>query len=225
MTLKWGSTTVTAVKWGSTNVTQVNWGSTKVWPDGIISNFTTIFTIVGANGDSGVTASNSAQNGTHYRDSTKGTSFVAASISGNTFVVHSDYYRRSENYYNKVSAYAYKQTSSAIAISNKKIKMTYTVSGYSSSNGLIGTRGYYASSALTISSNKLSGSKTSLAGISISGMSNITGNGSFSVTSTTVLNGSYYLILGFGASANNNGTYQLGTAQATIVLNNVELVS
>ena len=33
MTLKWGSTEVTAVKWGSTNCTAVYWGSTKVWPD------------------------------------------------------------------------------------------------------------------------------------------------------------------------------------------------
>ena len=33
MTLKWGSTTVTAVKWGSTTCTAVYWGSTKVWPD------------------------------------------------------------------------------------------------------------------------------------------------------------------------------------------------
>ena len=32
MTLKWGSTTVTAVKWGNTNCTAVYWGSTKVWP-------------------------------------------------------------------------------------------------------------------------------------------------------------------------------------------------
>ena len=35
MTLKWGSTTVTAVKWGNTNCTAVYWGSTKVWPDGV----------------------------------------------------------------------------------------------------------------------------------------------------------------------------------------------
>lgn len=33
MTLKWGSTTVTAVKWGSTTCTAVYWGSTLVWPD------------------------------------------------------------------------------------------------------------------------------------------------------------------------------------------------
>ena len=36
MTLKWGSTTVTAVKWGSTNCTVVYWGSTIVFPDGYI---------------------------------------------------------------------------------------------------------------------------------------------------------------------------------------------
>ena len=33
MTLKWGSTTVTAVKWGSTTCTEVYWGSTLVFPD------------------------------------------------------------------------------------------------------------------------------------------------------------------------------------------------
>ena len=33
MTLKWGSTTVTAVKWGSTTCTAVYWGSTLVFPD------------------------------------------------------------------------------------------------------------------------------------------------------------------------------------------------
>ena len=32
MTLKWGSTTVTAVKWGSTTCTAVYWGSTLVFP-------------------------------------------------------------------------------------------------------------------------------------------------------------------------------------------------
>ena len=33
MTLKWGSTTCTAIKWGSTTCTAVYWGSTLVWPD------------------------------------------------------------------------------------------------------------------------------------------------------------------------------------------------
>ena len=39
MTLKWGSTTVTAVKWGSTTCTAVYWGSTKVFPDLDKTNF------------------------------------------------------------------------------------------------------------------------------------------------------------------------------------------
>ena len=33
MSIKWGSTYVTAVKWGSTNCTQVKWGSTIVFPN------------------------------------------------------------------------------------------------------------------------------------------------------------------------------------------------
>ena len=44
MTLKWGSTEVTAVKWGSTNCTAVYWGSTLVWPTNPVYMLTNLWT-------------------------------------------------------------------------------------------------------------------------------------------------------------------------------------
>lgn len=40
MTLKWGSTTCTAIYWGSTKCTTVYWGSTIVWPEGYLGYLT-----------------------------------------------------------------------------------------------------------------------------------------------------------------------------------------
>ena len=55
MSIKWGSTYVTAVKWGSTNCTQVKWGSTVVFPNATGYNGSSFDFPIASGFNSGVT--------------------------------------------------------------------------------------------------------------------------------------------------------------------------
>ena len=55
MSIKWGSTYVTAVKWGSTTCTQVKWGSTVVFPNATGYNGTSFDFPIASGFNNGVT--------------------------------------------------------------------------------------------------------------------------------------------------------------------------
>lgn len=55
MSIKWGSTYVTAVKWGNTNCAQVKWGNTVVFPNATGYNGSSFAWPIASGFDSGVT--------------------------------------------------------------------------------------------------------------------------------------------------------------------------
>ena len=66
MTLKWGSTTVTAVKWGSTTCTAVYWGSTLVFPEGFLGYLTDAWIMYVISGSYNQKNTTSYTNGSRY---------------------------------------------------------------------------------------------------------------------------------------------------------------